>query len=93
MAKPWTWVGLDTNAAAGRNGTKTAEEGIDFVETYVTHDSMAAIVTRHRQEANCLRGALSFELCASIFVLRFFGFHSHRALARCEFEHLNAEPF
>jgi hypothetical protein len=57
MAKPWMWVGLDTNAAAGRNGTKTAKEGTDDVETYVTHDSMADIVARSHREANRVSGA------------------------------------
>ena len=65
------WVGLDTNAAAGRNGTKTAKEGPVDVETYVIHDSMAGIVARHRQEANCLRG-----VCPLSFVLRSLGFIS-----------------
>jgi len=53
MAKPWMWVGLDTNAAAGRNGTKTAREGTDDVETFVTHDSVAGIVTSSHRDANC----------------------------------------
>ena len=39
MAKPGTWVGLDTDAAAGRNGPITDERGPDDIETVVTHDS------------------------------------------------------
>ena len=43
MAKPWTWVGLDTNATAGRNDS----------EVFVTHDSVGDIVTSCCREANC----------------------------------------
>ena len=52
MAKPEMWVGLDTDAAAGRNETKTVKEGTDDVETFVTHDSMAGIVARSHRDAN-----------------------------------------
>jgi len=52
MAKPWIWVGLDTNAAAGRNGSVT-NAGTNDIEVFVTHNSMAEIVARSHRDANC----------------------------------------
>jgi hypothetical protein len=53
MAKPGMRVGLDTDAAAGRNGPMTDERRTDDIETFVTHDSVADIVARSNQDANC----------------------------------------
>jgi hypothetical protein len=52
MANTWNWVGLNTNATAGRNEVMTDESGLDVGEIFVTHDSMADIVATSAVEAN-----------------------------------------
>ena len=65
MANTETWVGLDTNATAGRNETLCDEWGRAVIEIFVTHDSMAPIVARNAARPN---GQEAF--CTSCFVLR-----------------------
>jgi hypothetical protein len=65
MANTETWVGLDTNATAGRNEILCSEWGIAVIEIFVTHDSMAPIVARNTARPN---GQEAF--CSSCFVLR-----------------------
>ena len=52
MANTETWVGLDTNATAGRNEILCDERGSAVIEIFVTHDSMAPIVARNALMAN-----------------------------------------
>ena len=67
MAKPETWVGLATNATAGRNETVCHEWGHAVIEIFVTHDSMAPIVARNVLGAKMAKRL--FALCALYFVL------------------------
>jgi hypothetical protein len=52
MANTGSWVGLDTNATAGRNEAMTGESGDADIEFLVTHNSMADIVATSNAEAN-----------------------------------------
>jgi hypothetical protein len=48
MANTGTWVGLDTNATAGRNGPITADVGTNDIECFVTHALVAVILSKER---------------------------------------------
>ena len=66
MANTETWVGLDTNATAGRNEILCRQWGSAVIEIFVIHDSMAAIVARNVVRPN---GRRAFVLNALYFVL------------------------
>ena len=66
MANTETWVGLDTNATAGRNEILCRQWGSAVIEIFVIHDSMAAIVARNVVRPN---GQGAFVLHALYFVL------------------------
>lgn len=47
MANTETWVGLDTNATAGRNEAIADESGVECFNRLKTHDVLAGIVAEN----------------------------------------------